>query len=114
MAWSRYVALGDSQTEGLNDLRPDGTPRGWADRLAERLAATTSPDLRYANLAVRRVRARHVREVQLPRALELAPDLASVCVGMNDLLRHDFDLEATLADVETTVLSLQGVGAHVV
>lgn len=113
-SWSRYVALGDSQTEGLNDLRPDGTPRGWADRLAERLAATTSPDLRYANLAVRGVRAHHVREVQLPRALALAPDLASVAVGMNDLLRHDYDPVATIADIEATVVALQDAGAHVV
>ena len=113
-SWSRFVALGDSQTEGLNDLRPDGTPRGWADRLAARLAETTSPGLRYANLAVRGCRARHVREVQLPRAVELAPDLASVAVGMNDLLRHDYDVGATLADIETTIAGLQAVGAHVV
>jgi lysophospholipase L1-like esterase len=113
-SWSRFVALGDSQTEGLNDLAPDGTPRGWADRLAERLAATTSPGLLYANLAVRGCRARHVREVQLPRAVELAPDLATVAVGMNDLLRHDYDLESTLADIETTIVGLQAAGAHVV
>lgn len=113
-SYSRFVALGDSQTEGLNDLRSDGTPRGWADRLAEHLDATTSPDLRYANLAVRGCRARHVHEVQLPRALELAPDLATVCVGMNDLLRHDFDLDSTLADIEVTVRALQEAGAQVV
>lgn len=113
-SYERFVALGDSQTEGLNDLRDDGTPRGWADRLAERLTVTTSPGLTYANLAVRRCRARHVREVQLPRALELRPDLATVCVGMNDLLRHDFDLKATLADIEATITALQAIGARVV
>src|SRR4051795_11555154 len=50
--FERYVALGDSQTEGLND--PDGRSgfRGWADRLAVLLLAT-SPHLQYANLAVR-------------------------------------------------------------
>lgn len=52
-SFRRYVALGDSQTEGVGDEpHPDGTPRGWADRFAERLA-TVQPDLRYANLAVR-------------------------------------------------------------
>ncbi|CAN5616985.1 SGNH/GDSL hydrolase family protein [soil metagenome] len=113
-SYTRFVALGDSQTEGLNDLWPDGTPRGWADRLAERLTVTTSPDLQYANLAVRRCRARHARDVQLPRALELRPDLASVAIGMNDLLRHDFDLASTLADIETTIVALQDAGTHVV
>jgi lysophospholipase L1-like esterase len=36
--WGCYVALGDSFTEGLDDLGPDGAYRGWADRLAEALA----------------------------------------------------------------------------
>ena len=39
--WTRYVALGDSFSEGLWDA-PDGTEaplRGWADVLAARLPA---------------------------------------------------------------------------
>lgn len=109
----RYVALGDSQTEGLDDRRPDGTPRGWADRLAEDLAATTSPGLAYANLAVRGCRATHVRHEQLPAALALAPDLATVAVGMNDVLRHDFDLEGCVRDIEATVAALRASGCTV-
>src|SRR6185436_10937152 len=31
----RYVAIGDSSTEGLDDPRSAGGFRGWADRLAE-------------------------------------------------------------------------------
>jgi len=34
-----FVAIGDSFTEGLDDFNPDGTVRGWADRVAELLAA---------------------------------------------------------------------------
>ena len=111
--WSRYVALGDSQTEGLNDRHPDGTPRGWADRFAETLAATTSPELRYANLAVRGCRSKHVRHEQLPAALALKPDLATVAVGMNDVLRHDFDLLATARDIEETIAALAETGCTV-
>ncbi|SDK16031.1 hypothetical protein SAMN05216282_103147 [Cryobacterium psychrotolerans] len=35
--WSRYVALGDSFTEGIGDPEPasPGGHRGWADRVAE-------------------------------------------------------------------------------
>ncbi len=33
--WERYVAVGDSFTEGIGDIGPDGVPRGWADRFAE-------------------------------------------------------------------------------
>lgn len=109
----RFVALGDSQTEGLNDFDEAGVPRGWADHLAGRLAATTSPGLTYANLAVRRCRAAHVREVQLPAALALEPDLVVVAVGMNDVLRHNFDLDAVLGDIETTVATLDATGCVV-
>ena len=47
-----FVAVGDSFTEGMSDEMPDGSYRGWADLLAERLAAR-APGFRYANLAVR-------------------------------------------------------------
>ena len=33
--FSRYVAIGDSTTEGLDDPDGAGGYRGWADRLAE-------------------------------------------------------------------------------
>lgn len=112
-SYQRFVALGDSQTEGLNDGDDRHGVRGWADRFAERLAETTSPDLTYANLAVRGCRARHVYEEQLPAALALKPDLASVVVGMNDLLRHDYDLEAVVEQVEQTFAALRATGCRV-
>lgn len=112
-SYRRFVALGDSQTEGLNDLYADGTPRGWADRFAAALARTTSPGLQYANLAVRRCRADHVRGVQLPAALALEPDLAVVAVGMNDVLRHNFDLDSTVRSIEETVAALRRSGCDV-
>ncbi|MCX6396816.1 MAG: SGNH/GDSL hydrolase family protein [Propionibacteriales bacterium] len=111
--YQRFVALGDSQTEGLNDGDDLVGVRGWADRFALRLAETTSPDLAYANLAVRGCRARHVVDVQLPAALGLEPDLASVVVGMNDLLRHDYHLEAVVDEVERTFAALRSTGCRV-
>ncbi len=112
-AYHRYVALGDSQTEGLNDLDGAGTPVGWADRLAREMAATTSPDLRYANLAVSGCRAHHVLSNQLPAALELEPDLATVVVGMNDVLRHDYDLDKVVGEVAQCFAALTDAGARV-
>ena len=53
MSHRRFVALGDSTTEGLMDLYPDGSGyRGWADRLAEHIDAA-DPGLLYANLGIR-------------------------------------------------------------
>ncbi|MFI9818545.1 SGNH/GDSL hydrolase family protein [Saccharothrix variisporea] len=113
MAYSRFVALGDSQTEGIGDGDDLTGHRGWADRLAERLA-TTNPDLTYANLAVRGKLAADVRRDQLAPALALRPDLASVVAGMNDLLRPKFSAAEVAGHLEAVFAALTGAGAHVV
>ncbi len=109
----RYVALGDSQTEGLNDLDEHGEPRGWADRFAERLA-TAHPELLYANLAVRGKRTREVREHQLDAALALAPDLATVVSGVNDVVRPGVDVEVVARDLEAMYEALGRAGCLVI
>jgi lysophospholipase L1-like esterase len=112
MSYQRFVALGDSTTEGLVDLYPDGRFRGWADRLAERLAAL-EPDLLYANLAVRGKRAAQVREDQLEAALALRPDLVSLLAGLNDLLRRHCDVAAVAGEIEAMTVALRAAGADV-
>ena len=109
----RYVALGDSTTEGLMDPGPNGSYRGWADRLAERLALS-NPELRYANLAIRGRKLPQIRAEQLERALALEPDLASVLGGVNDILRREVDLDARADDLDTIVARLRASGATVV
>ncbi|MFS0695816.1 SGNH/GDSL hydrolase family protein [Streptomyces nitrosporeus] len=108
----RYVALGDSQTEGVGDGGGVAGLRGWADRLAEHLAAA-GPDLRYANLAVRGRVARQVRAEQLGPALALRPDLATVVAGVNDLLRPKFDAEEVAGHLEAMFAELTAGGARV-
>lgn len=90
----RYVAIGDSLSEGVgDDPWPDGTPRGWADRLAELLAAHDG-EVEYANLAVRGYRAHEVLETQVEAARAMEPDVLTLTAGMNDILRPRLDLEA--------------------
>lgn len=113
MSFERYVALGDSTTEGLEDRYPDGAYRGWADRLAAFLAAA-SPGLGYANLAIRGRKLGQIRAEQLAPALALEPDLATVLGGLNDILRPSVDLYAVGADLDTIVGSLREAGATVV
>ncbi|MFI6035895.1 SGNH/GDSL hydrolase family protein [Streptomyces sp. NPDC051315] len=110
--YTRYVALGDSQTEGLGDGDDDTGLRGWADRLAENLAHH-HPGLRYANLAVRGRRARQVRAEQLAPALALRPDLATVVAGVNDLLRPRFDADEVAGHLEAAFAALTAQGARV-
>ncbi|UYO98347.1 GDSL-type esterase/lipase family protein [Microbacterium sp. M28] len=109
--WNRFVALGDSLTEGLCDPAPDGALRGWADRLALLLAARGG--LHYANLAVRSRRVDDVCGEQLRRARELRPDLVSILVGANDLVRSDADVAALADKLEGAVRTLRADGADV-
>ncbi len=88
--WRRYVAVGDSLTEGLCDSSrmAAGEFRGWADRLAMllELASPASEPVAYANLAVRSRKVADVVEVQLPLAVARGADLVSVLIGANDLV----------------------------
>lgn len=112
-AITRFVALGDSTTEGLEDPYPDGRGyRGWADRLAQRIAVT-SPELKYANLAVRGRKVPQIRAEQLEPALELEPDLASVLGGINDVLRRSLDLDRVVGDLAGMTAALRRQGAVV-
>ncbi|MFB9880767.1 SGNH/GDSL hydrolase family protein [Planobispora siamensis] len=111
--YHRYVALGDSQTEGLGDGDDVRGHRGFADRLAEQLALL-NPDLLYANLAVRGRLAAQVRDEQLEAALKLRPDLVTVMAGMNDLIRPRFDAAEVAGALEEMFAALTASGAHVV
>ena len=110
MRFSRYVALGDSTTEGLEDPDGRGGYRGWADRFAEHVASV-HPGLAYANLAVRGMFASEIEATQLAPALAMTPDLATVVAGMNDLLRRDFDPLRVAGHVGTMVRELVAIGA---
>jgi lysophospholipase L1-like esterase len=83
--WSRYVAVGDSLSEGLGDPLTGGRLRGWAALLVERLRQL-QPELEFTNLAVRGHRSRDAIRRQLPAALALRPDLVTVFIGANDVL----------------------------
>jgi lysophospholipase L1-like esterase len=110
----RYVALGDSFTEGVGDpdpTRPNGV-RGWADRVAEALALTT-PDFGYANLAIRGRLMAQVLDTQLEPALALRPDLVTLYAGGNDLLRPRVDIDAIVKRYDDAVGRLSAAGAHV-
>ncbi|WP_396642089.1 GDSL-type esterase/lipase family protein [Microbacterium sp.] len=116
--WRRYVALGDSITEGLCDASraPADQYRGWADRLALLLAsagAGGASGFRFANLAVRSKRVRDVVERQLPAALALRPDLVSVLIGANDLVKQGADPRRLAAEVEAVVRTLRAAGCDV-
>lgn len=111
--WTSFAALGDSFTEGIDDVRPDGTYRGWADLVAQRLAAGR-PEFGYANLAVRGRLMPQIAAEQVPPALRMKPDLVSIVGGVNDMLRPAFDARALHRSLDRAVGSLRENGSDVV
>lgn len=111
--FTRYVALGDSSTEGIDDPDGEGGYRGWSQRLAERIDTAQGGGLLYANLAVRGLTTRQVRERQLEAALAMRPDLATVFCGTNDVTGLRFDPSAVAADIAHMQRALVDGGATV-
>jgi lysophospholipase L1-like esterase len=113
-----FVALGDSITLGIGDpVRKEGGPgggsgsrawRGWAALLAEGLH---EPTLHI--LASSGAQTADVERDQLPAALQLRPDVASVIVGINDTLRASFDPARIASAAAHTVGALRAAGAEV-
>lgn len=115
--WRRYVAVGDSLTEGLCDdsRMPPGQYRGWADRLGLLLALsrTGGEPVRSANLAVRSRRIDDAVQVQLPAAEALGADLVSVLIGANDLVGRRADPLILAERLRDAIARIRGTGCDV-
>jgi lysophospholipase L1-like esterase len=113
--WRRYVAIGDSFTEGIGDPEPHspGGYRGWADRVAEVLSAQAD-GFAYANLAVRGRLLQQIIDEQTDAALELAPDLITVSAGGNDIIRPGTDPDEVASRFEGLITRLRSNDATVV
>ncbi len=112
-SYARYVALGDSSTEGLDDPDGRGGYRGWANRLAAHVAAAQPGSVLYANLAVRGRKTRDVCREQLASALAMHPDLVTVFSGVNDIMRRDCNVTAMARETERMLASFTETGATV-
>jgi lysophospholipase L1-like esterase len=113
--WRRYVAIGDSFTEGIGDPDPSspGGHRGWADRVAEVLSSQVD-DFAYANLAVRGKLIAQIAATQIEPALALKPDLITFSAGGNDVIRPGADPDAVAEQFEDAVVRLSSGGATLV
>ncbi|HEY2081051.1 MAG TPA: SGNH/GDSL hydrolase family protein [Streptosporangiaceae bacterium] len=117
-----FVALGDSITLGIGDpIRLAPAPgerrgrgkgkrgwRGWAALLADGLV---DPDLHI--LAGNGALWADVERDQLPAALQLRPDIASVVIGVNDTLRPNFDTDMIANSAAHSIGALRACGAEV-
>lgn len=111
-----FTALGDSITLGVGDpIRRsaregnDGRAwRGWAALLADGLH---DPELHI--FASNGACVADIEYDQLPRALAIGPDIASVVFGINDTLRTGFDPDHIAAATARIVGALRASGAQV-
>jgi lysophospholipase L1-like esterase len=101
-SYTSFVAVGDSFTEGMSDLLPDGSYRGWADVLAARLAVRT-PGFRYANLAVRGKLIGQIVDEQVDVAAAMRADVVTLVGGLNDTLRPKCDMGMVRGRLEEAV-----------
>lgn len=104
-----YVALGDSTVEGVGASSP---ARNYAGRVHERLRAVY-PRARLMNLWVGGATASGVLSRQLPRALELQPDLVTLSVGPNDITGKR-TLESYARDIDAILRTLNSRTSAVV
>ncbi|WP_374312234.1 SGNH/GDSL hydrolase family protein [Microbacterium sp.] len=113
--WRRWVAIGDSFTEGVGDPDPTAANgwRGWADRVAEVLSQQVD-DFAYANLAIRGRLIGQIVDEQVEPALALKPDLVTFSAGGNDVIRPGADPDAVAQLFEDAVVRLSSDGATVV
>ena len=115
MQFQRYVALGDSFTEGVGDTEetlPNGV-RGWADRMAEALGARDEK-FTYANLAIRGRKLLPILKEQIEPAVAMKPDVVSIYAGANDVLRPRIDLDILVEEYDKALGQLAETGAHLV
>ena len=112
---TRYVAIGDSFTEGLGDTKPDGTQRGWADLVAAGLASGEKQTIQYANLAIRGRLLEAIVTEQLDAALSLdpKPTLLSLNGGGNDMMRPGSDMSHLVTLTERALRRCADAGVRV-
>jgi lysophospholipase L1-like esterase len=113
MTYQRFIALGDSFTEGMTDEIIAGNFRGWADRVADVLSKESS-EFTYVNLAIRGKLVKQVAEDQVPQALPFIngkETLVSFHAGANDVLRPNYKPENVFPIYNEAVRKLAATGA---
>ncbi len=79
-----YAALGDSYTIGAGSSSP---ALSWPSIIAERLKHQTGQEVKLTNPAVNGFTTLDLITRELPLVIELRPDLVTILIGVNDLVR---------------------------
>ena len=104
-----FAVVGDSAASGVGDSDDHGNHFGWTYHLAK---AFHEP-LVYINASRPGARSAEVLNVQLPKVLDHAPELAAVIVGGNDLLRSNFSPDIFEKNLRQTLVELVSNGSTI-
>ena len=107
----RFVALGDSASCGVGDPTPDGW-RGWARILADAIAV--DHHVSFCNVAVSGATVADVRHHQLSQALDHRPVIASLVVGLNDVMQSPWNPGQVREDLLHCAAELARQGALII
>jgi len=104
-----FAVVGDSAASGVGDSDDYGNHFGWTYHLAK---AFHEP-LVYINASRPGARSAEVLNIQLPKVLDHAPELAAVIVGGNDLLRSNFSPQIFESNLRKTLVELVSNGSTI-
>ncbi len=107
--WKRFVAIGDSFTEGIGDEVEGIVLKSWVDHFVQLCVN----DIEYANFAKRGLVTKEIRSQQLEKALTFKPDLVSLIAGANDVLKGRWNLQTYKNDMEFMIDKLSKTGADI-
>jgi lysophospholipase L1-like esterase len=102
-----FAVLGDSAASGVGDSDSAQNYFGWCYHLAK---AFHEP-LTYINVSRPGAQSKEVLEVQLPKIIDMQPDLVAVIVGGNDLLRNGFSPKELERNLNETLSKIEEMGS---
>ncbi|PDZ55378.1 lipase [Bacillus cereus] len=108
--WKRFVAIGDSFTEGIGDEVEGIALKSWVDHFVQ----LCEKDIEYANFAKRGLVTEEIRLQQLEKALTFNSDLVSLIAGANDVLKGRWNHDAYKNDMEFMIDTLSKAGADII
>lgn len=108
--WKRFVAIGDSFTEGIGDEVEGITLKSWVDHFVQLCVN----DIEYVNFAKRGLVTKEIRLQQLEKALTFKPDLVSLIAGANDVLKGRWNHQAYKNEMEFMIDKLSKTDADII
>ena len=108
--WKRFVAIGDSFTEGIGDEVEGIALKSWVDHFVQLCAF----DIEYANFAKRGLVTKRNSVTAIGKSVNFSPDLISLIAGANDVLKGRWNHQEYKNDMEFMIDTLSKADADII